>query len=113
MADFVEIANIDQIPNGSGAPFPAARKDVALFKLNGNICAIADTCPHAGGSLGLGKLDGEIVTCPVHGMKFDVTTGCFSGTSDFGVVSYPVEVVDGKIMVAVSPATRGVSAAPD
>jgi nitrite reductase/ring-hydroxylating ferredoxin subunit len=113
MTDFVEIAHIDQIPHGSGAPFHTAGKDVALFKLNGHICAIADTCPHAGGSLGFGNLEGKIVTCPVHGMKFDVTTGCFSGTSDFGVASYPVKVVDGKIMVAVSQAARGVSAAPD
>jgi nitrite reductase/ring-hydroxylating ferredoxin subunit len=49
----------------------------------------------------MGKLDGRIVTCPVHGMKFDVSTGCFAGTSYFGVASYLVEIVDGKIMVAV------------
>lgn len=102
MPEFIEIARVEQIPDGSGVPFKAAGKDVALFKVGGNICAIADTCPHAGGSLGLGKLDGKIVTCPVHGMKFDVTTGCFSGTSDFGVATYPVKVVDGKIMVGVA-----------
>ena len=51
----------------------------------------------------MGKLDGKIVTCPVHGMKFDVTTGCFAGTSDSGVASYPAKVVDGKIMVALCP----------
>ena len=100
--DFIEIARLEQIPDGSGALFKAAGKDVALFNVGGNICAIADTCPHAGGSLGMGKLDGKIVTCPVHGMKFDVTTGCFSGTSDFGVATYPVKVVDGKIMVAIA-----------
>ena len=76
-------------------------KEIAIFNVDGNICAIADTCPHAGGSLGMGKLDGKIVICPVHGMKFDVTNGCFAGTSDFGVASYPVKVVDGEIMVAV------------
>lgn len=100
--DFIEIAHLDQIPDGSGAPFKAAGREVALFKVGLDICAIADTCPHAGGSLGLGRLDGKIVTCPVHGMKFDVTTGCFSGTSEFGVAAYPVKVVDGKIMVAVA-----------
>jgi 3-phenylpropionate/trans-cinnamate dioxygenase ferredoxin subunit len=50
----------------------------------------------------MGRLDGMIVTCPVHGMKFDVATGCFAGTSGFGVASYPVKAVDGKIMAAVS-----------
>jgi 3-phenylpropionate/trans-cinnamate dioxygenase ferredoxin component len=103
MADFIEVARVDQIRPGSGSRFTVADKDVAVFNVDGTICAIADTCPHAGGSLGLGKLDGTIVTCPVHGMKFDVTTGCFAGTSDFGVASYTVEVVDRKIMVALSP----------
>ena len=100
--DFIDIAHFEQIPDGSGAPFKATGKDVALLNVGGNICAIADTCPHAGGSLGLGKLDGNIVTCPVHRMRFDVTTGCFSGTSDLGVATYVVKVVNGKIMVAVA-----------
>jgi 3-phenylpropionate/trans-cinnamate dioxygenase ferredoxin subunit len=102
MAAFIEIARLDQVPPGAGSRFTAAGRDVALFNADGSICAIDDTCPHAGGSLGMGKLDGRIVTCPVHGMKFDVTTGCFAGTSGFGVASYPVKVVDGKIMAAVS-----------
>jgi nitrite reductase/ring-hydroxylating ferredoxin subunit len=75
---------------------------VAVFNVAGKIFAMADSCPHAGGSLGMGKLDGSIVTCPWHGMKFDVTTGCFAGRADNGVVSYRVKVVDGKIMVALS-----------
>jgi nitrite reductase/ring-hydroxylating ferredoxin subunit len=100
MAEFIEVAAVDRIPPGSGARFTPADQDIAVFNVDGTICAITDTCPHAGGSLGMGKLDGRIVTCPVHGMKFDVTTGCFSGTSDFGVASYPTQVLDGKIMVA-------------
>jgi nitrite reductase/ring-hydroxylating ferredoxin subunit len=101
MAALVEVARIDQIPPGAGSRFIVEGRDLAVFNVDGTICAIADTCPHAGGSLGMGKLDGRIVTCPVHGMKFDVSTGCFAGTSYFGVASYLVEIVDGKIMVAV------------
>ena len=101
MTEFVEVAPVDRVPPGSGSLFTVAGKDVAIFNLDGTICAIADTCPHAGGSLGLGKLNGTIVTCPVHGMKFDVTTGCFAGTSDFGVASFPAKVLDGEIMVAL------------
>ncbi len=101
MADFIEVARVDQVPPGSGRLFTVSDNDVAVFNVDGTICAIADTCPHAGGSLGLGKLDGTIVTCPIHGMKFDVTTGCFAGTSDFGVTSFPAKVVDGGIVVAL------------
>src|SRR5580700_9817635 len=100
MADFIEIVSVDRIRPGSGVRFTADR-DIAIFNVDGTICAIADTCPHAGGSLGLGKLDGRIVTCPVHGMKFDVTTGCFAGTSDYAVASFPAKVVDGEIVIAL------------
>ena len=88
MADFIEVTGLEQIRPGAGSRFLVADKEIAIFNVDGKICAIADTCPHAGGSLGMGKLDGTIVTCPVHGMKFDVTTGCFAGTSDFGVAAY-------------------------
>lgn len=90
MADFIEVTGFEQIRPGGGSRF-----------VDGKICAISDTFPHAGGSLGMGKLDGKIVICPVHGMKFDVTNGCFAGTPHFGVASFPAKVVDGEILVAV------------
>jgi 3-phenylpropionate/trans-cinnamate dioxygenase ferredoxin subunit len=102
MTKLIEVAGLEQVRTGAGSRFVVADKEMAIFHVDGKICAIADTCPHAGGSLGMGKLNGTIVTCPVHGMKFDVTTGCFAGTSDFGVAAYPAKVVDGKIMVSVS-----------
>jgi 3-phenylpropionate/trans-cinnamate dioxygenase ferredoxin subunit len=101
MADFVEAAGLDQVPPGKSTSVKVAGRDVALFNVDGTIFAMDDTCPHAGASLGLGKLDGKTVTCRSHGMRFDVTTGCFAGTSDSGVASYPVKVVDGTILVAV------------
>lgn len=101
-AGFVEVASLDEVPVGKGSVFTASGKDVAVFNVGGNIFAIANDCPHFGGPLGMGKLDGNIVTCPMHGMKIDVTTGCFAGRPENGVVPYRVKVVDGKILVAVS-----------
>ena len=101
MADFVEAARLDLVPPGNGTTVTVNGKTVALFNVDGTIYAIDDTCPHAGGSLGTSKLDGTIVTCRGHGMRFDVTTGCFAGGTGFGVASYPAKVVDGKIMVAI------------
>jgi nitrite reductase/ring-hydroxylating ferredoxin subunit len=97
--NFIEVARLDEVPPGTG--FRVLDQPVAVFNVAGRIFAIADTCPHAGGSLGMGRLEGSIVTCPMHGMKFDVATGCFAGTPDSGVDSYPVKVVDGKVMVGL------------
>jgi nitrite reductase/ring-hydroxylating ferredoxin subunit len=101
MADFVEAARLDQIPPGKAMCVKVGARDMALFNVEGSVYAMDDTCPHAGSSLGMGKLDGKIVTCRGHGMKFDATTACFAGTADSAVASYPVKVVDGKILVAV------------
>ena len=108
MGDFVEAAPLERLPVGTGMAVEIEGKPVALFNVGGQVHAIGDACPHMGGSLGLGKLSDTIVTCNLHGMKIDVVSGCFAGTTGFAVASYPVKIVAGKIMVAVddgSPTT--------
>jgi 3-phenylpropionate/trans-cinnamate dioxygenase ferredoxin subunit len=77
-------------------------QDVALFNVGGTIYAIEDSCLHQGSSLGMGTLSGKVVTCRSHGWRYDVTTGNTLHVPDYGVASYPVQVVDGKILVAIA-----------
>jgi 3-phenylpropionate/trans-cinnamate dioxygenase ferredoxin subunit len=77
-------------------------KSVALFNVDGYIHAIDDTCAHAGASLGAGKLTDKIVTCRSHGWRCDVTTGYVTSARGYGVAAYPVQVVDGRTMVAIT-----------
>ena len=46
---------------------------IALFNVDGTFYALDGVCPHQGGPLGQGTLEGCIVTCPWHGWQFDVT----------------------------------------
>ena len=50
-------------------------KQIALFNVDGTIYAIDGVCPHRGGPLGEGYLDGSEVTCPWHAWTFDVKSG--------------------------------------
>lgn len=100
MPEFIEAGRVDQIPPGAGTTVRVAGKDVAIFNVDGEVYAIADSCRHAGASLGAGKLSGRIVTCRAHGLRYDVKTGQVT-TGGFGVTSYPAKVVDGKIFIAV------------
>jgi nitrite reductase/ring-hydroxylating ferredoxin subunit len=109
MSEFVEAARVDEVPAGTGKTVTIADKTVALFNVDGKIYAIDDTCPHAGSSLGNGKLDGRVVTCRSHGMKIDVVTGNFPASEGFAVHSYPTMVVAGKIMVALGSNEAGQS----
>ena len=101
MTNYVEAARVDEVPEGTGKAVEIEGKPIALFNVGGQIYAIDDSCPHYGASLGLGTLDGRIVTCRMHGMKIDVVTGCFPASEAFAVTSYPVIVVAGMIRVAV------------
>ena len=108
MTDYVRVATLDQVPPGKGRPVFAAGTTIALFNVGGEIFALDDSCPHAGSSLGMGKVDGPIVQCRGHGLKFDVRTGTMRGVDGYCVRSYPVRVVDGEIYVDLesSAATR-------
>ncbi|KNZ42626.1 Rieske (2Fe-2S) protein [Acetobacterium bakii] len=50
-------------------------KEILLTNIDGSYYAIANRCPHMGGSLVKGILEDGIITCPRHGSKFDVKTG--------------------------------------
>ena len=93
---------------GSGGEFPAGDRLVALFRLaeprgygegGGEWFALDGLCPHAGGPLGRGCLEGTAVTCPWHGWRFDVTTGVHALTPAIVHETLPVSVEDGGVWV--------------
>jgi uncharacterized protein YbjT (DUF2867 family)/nitrite reductase/ring-hydroxylating ferredoxin subunit len=49
--------------------------DAVVFNVAGQFFATQSRCTHRSGPLNKGKLEGQTVTCPLHGAQFDVTTG--------------------------------------
>ena len=65
---------------------------------NGAICAIAARCTHLGGPLDEGERDGDVVTCPWHGSRFDLCTGeVVAGPAVFPQPVYETRVRDGRV----------------
>ena len=54
---------------------------IVLLNVDGQLFAINDDCPHSMGSLLGGKLDGLLLQCPAHGLRFDLRDGCMRGGS--------------------------------
>ncbi len=75
MSEFISIAKVTDLKPGEGRVITVGDREVALFNVGGKFYAISNTCAHQGGPLGEGTLDGNIVSCPWHGWRFDVTTG--------------------------------------
>jgi nitrite reductase/ring-hydroxylating ferredoxin subunit len=101
MAEFKQVATLDQLPPGSAKTVSVDDNEVALFNVDGTVYALRDACAHAGASLGSGECHGKTVRCRAHGWKYDVTTGYANGIEGYGVPTYPVQIVDGRILVAV------------
>jgi nitrite reductase/ring-hydroxylating ferredoxin subunit len=57
------------------------------------------TCPHMGGPLGEGDLDGNVVSCPWHGWQFDVMTGNCVIRPGLKQDIYPVKVEGDDLLI--------------
>lgn len=46
-----------------------------LSRIDGQVYAVIDKCTHLGMPMRKGSFDGQAITCPFHGSRFDITTG--------------------------------------
>jgi nitrite reductase/ring-hydroxylating ferredoxin subunit/uncharacterized membrane protein len=66
--------------------------------VEGDLCAIANTCSHFGGPLAEGEREGDVVVCPWHGSRFDLCTGeVRGGPAVFPQPRFEVRERDGKV----------------
>jgi nitrite reductase/ring-hydroxylating ferredoxin subunit len=72
---WLEVANVDEIPLGAMKHVEVNNREIAIANVNGKFYAIDERCGHANARLSSGGLRGNVVTCPLHGAQFDVTTG--------------------------------------
>ncbi|MBS0454476.1 MAG: Rieske 2Fe-2S domain-containing protein [Proteobacteria bacterium] len=68
---------------------------VVIFNVDGQLHAIEDECPHAGSALCTGRLDGHLIQCPAHGLRFDLRTGAMPGNAGMRIQVHAVQEKDG------------------
>ncbi len=106
---FKKVADTSELPAGKMKKVTLDGKDVLLVNVDGAYFAIDNKCTHMGGSLVDGTLDGNVVTCPRHGSRFDVKTGKAVGKAKVAFIkvmpkdekSYVVKVEGTDIMLEV------------
>jgi len=93
------------VRHDQGKTFTVGGQQIAMFNVDGEVFAIDDECPHVGASLGTGKLEGKLVTCPAHDWQFDVTNGGCVTTDrcDDGcyVDTYPVKIENDEMILSL------------
>jgi nitrite reductase (NADH) small subunit len=98
---FVKVAAVEQVPPGSARVVEAGGQEMALFNVGGEFYCIENFCPHNGGPLGDGELEGDVVMCPWHAWQFNVRTGRMIYNESLCVATYSCQVVDGEVLVEV------------
>ena len=106
---WTRIAGISEVPAGEVIETLHEGEPYAVCNVSGDIRVLSGVCPHAGGPLGNGAIDGETLTCPFHGWEFDSATGVCLMDDTVAVPTYPVRL-DGDQIVADLPEAGPASA---
>jgi 3-phenylpropionate/trans-cinnamate dioxygenase ferredoxin subunit len=98
----VQVGLVKDVASGAMKGFKAGDKVVLVSNIDGKFYAIGDKCTHRGCSLLKGRLEGEVVTCPCHGSRFNVKTGAIvRGPAEEAELSFPVQIEGDGIWVEV------------
>lgn len=101
MPNWVQIAEVSDFPPGTARELVVAGRIVALFRVDDEFYALDGICPHQGGPLGKGKLQGCIVTCPWHGWQFDVRTGQHQVNASLRHASFPIRISGAAVLMDI------------
>jgi len=101
---FVPVARVSDVPEGQGRAFNVGRYEVAVFRIAGAFHALENACPHQGGPLAEGAVEGMLVTCPWHAWCFDVRSGKMTLGDFASVPRFEVRVRDDLLLLACNPA---------
>ena len=116
MARYVEVLKVGDLKDGQMKAVKAGGQDVLVAKVGGKFYAAENTCPHMGGKLAQGKLEGTVVICPLHGSQFELRDGSMVRWTNWpgavvavtklirrprAIKTYPVKVEGDKVLVEV------------
>ena len=72
---------------------------IIVIRKGGRIFALRNRCAHMACTLASGRLDGDILQCPCHDWKFDITTGEFLAAKEIRVPIYRCKTESGKVFI--------------
>ena len=121
MAEFIEVAKIGDVPDGSLKKVKSEGRELVLARSGNRYYCADNLCPHLSGDLSEGTLHGPVITCPMHHSQFDLTDGHVIRWTDLTgirlvlaknvrppkpLIMHTVKVEGNTIFAALQPDTR-------
>ena len=106
----VKVAKTTEVPAGLSSELPEPEGSplrvrllgeslIAYRTASGTVGLMQNSCPHRGGPMGEGDLDGRVAVCPWHGWRWDVTTGANANNPAVKIACFPTRVENGDVYV--------------
>jgi nitrite reductase/ring-hydroxylating ferredoxin subunit len=113
----VDLAALDELVEGRPHVVQAGGRELGLVRWRDAVYAIRNVCPHMGARLCAGTVTAQllsdgprapvavdagrpVISCPWHGWTYEIATGgSLVDPARFRVRSYPVAIVDGRVLV--------------
>jgi len=107
-----------ELQDGTMKEVLAQGREILLARVGNKYYAADNRCPHMGGNLSQGKLEGTVVTCPRHGSQFELSDGrVIRWLKSAGLIStlskalkppkplktYHIKIEDGRILIEIQP----------
>ncbi len=98
---FTKICLVENLREKHGQKFFVNETEIAVFKVEGEIFALNNVCPHQHTSMIYeGFIEDGCIVCPAHGWMFNLKTGRMP-TDKKGLDTYPVKIIDNQVFVKV------------
>ncbi len=116
MGNFIPVAKTGELADGTMKEVTVQGRPILLARVGDRYYAADNRCPHLGGDLSKGKLEGTVVTCPRHGSRFDLKDGHVVLWTDWSgikltmskivksprpIATYPVKVENNRVFIDV------------
>ena len=100
MPEFVPVLGVEALPEEGFRAVEVNGRSVLIGRLQHQLFAWLDRCPHAGAPLRIGKRTGSELKCAWHGWTFDLLTGqSIPDTPEFQLSPIPVKIEGSHVLI--------------
>jgi nitrite reductase (NADH) small subunit len=101
----VRLGKLAEMPEeGEAREIIVGEQVFCVANVYGELRAMDNTCPHRGGALGQGIVEGRHIVCAWHGWQFDTESGHSMQNAALGIKTYPVKVEGDEVLIELSSA---------
>jgi nitrite reductase/ring-hydroxylating ferredoxin subunit/DMSO/TMAO reductase YedYZ heme-binding membrane subunit len=109
---WVDVCALDDIEEKRAVTAVVAGDRVAVFRYDDKVSAVSNACQHQNGPLGEGRVIDGLITCPWHGYQYLPSCGRSPEPFTERIPTFPVRIVDGRVLVRAEPLPAGTETAP-